>query len=218
MITSRQGRTQPRRLSLKQERKNLEHGYVGGAFQSSGCDFKLLFLLQLYNSRKKHLKNKAEEKLWNDITWELMSDESEVDEDTINKHRLPFRSEGTDSCQLLQCTSHNVTCWRHDTKHATSQLVPRPSLVGDWPDMDTHLPHPKRQRVGLPVFVRGQNVFASFASNITSVMLLAFSLPSKCDHRRKGLQYLLTLQAESTITQYQLNDNCFVHYWIYYYW
>ena len=59
--------------------------------------------------RKKHLKTPAEERLWKEITWEFMSEESCVEDDNmINKHPVPFRSEGShysfnDVC--LSCTS-----------------------------------------------------------------------------------------------------------------
>lgn len=51
---------------------------------------------QLYNMQKKHLKTPAEQRLWKEITWEYMSEESCVEDDdgTINKHPMPFRSEG----------------------------------------------------------------------------------------------------------------------------
>ena len=50
---------------------------------------------QLYNARKKHLKTAAEERLWGDINWEFMSEESQSEEDDeiIRKHPVTFRSE-----------------------------------------------------------------------------------------------------------------------------
>ena len=40
------------------------------------------------------MKNSTEEHLWKEVNWELMSEESEVDEETMQKRGLPFRSEG----------------------------------------------------------------------------------------------------------------------------
>lgn len=53
--------------------------------------------------RKKHLKTPAEERLWKEITWEFMSEESCVEDDDsmINKHPMPFRSEGNFFNKLL---------------------------------------------------------------------------------------------------------------------
>ena len=52
---------------------------------------------------KKHLKTPAEERLWKEITWEFMSEESCVEDDDsmINKHPMPFRSEGNFFNKLL---------------------------------------------------------------------------------------------------------------------
>ena len=53
------------------------------------------FFFQLYNARKKHLKSAAEERLWGDINWEFMSEEShsEEDDEIVRKHPVTFRSE-----------------------------------------------------------------------------------------------------------------------------
>ena len=60
--------------------------------------------MQLYNSRKKHLKNSSEEKLWNEINWEFTSEESEVDDGTIRKHCPEFRSDG----KSIYCTTTSL--------------------------------------------------------------------------------------------------------------
>ena len=50
------------------------------------------FPFQLYNAR---VKSAAEERLWKEIDWEFMSEESHSDgDDTIRKHPVTFRSEG----------------------------------------------------------------------------------------------------------------------------
>jgi len=48
----------------------------------------------LYSSRKKYLKREKEKKLWEEINWEYMTEESSEDEGLFNKHVLPWRSEG----------------------------------------------------------------------------------------------------------------------------
>ena len=38
-------------------------------------------------------KNANEERLWSEINWEFMSEESEVDDESLNRHPLAFRSD-----------------------------------------------------------------------------------------------------------------------------
>lgn len=44
--------------------------------------------------QEKAFENEFEERLWSEINWEYMSEESEVDDETFNKHPLTFRSDG----------------------------------------------------------------------------------------------------------------------------
>ena len=71
----------------------------------------IIFRTQLYNSRKKHLKNSSEEKLWNEINWEFMSEESEVDESTIRKHSLQFQSDGKGTYCTTPCMVNFLISW-----------------------------------------------------------------------------------------------------------
>ena len=49
--------------------------------------------IQLYDRRKRHLKEKEREK-WAQIDYRYMTDESEQDSDTVLQHQLPWRSGG----------------------------------------------------------------------------------------------------------------------------
>ena len=49
----------------------------------------------MYFSRKKYLKREKEKKLWEEINWEFMTEESSGDDSFLNKHVLPWRSEGS---------------------------------------------------------------------------------------------------------------------------
>ena len=63
----------------------------------------ILIALQLYNMRKKHLKRSNYRK----NTWEFMSEEScvEDDDNMINKHPVPFRSESSHYSFIDVCLS-----------------------------------------------------------------------------------------------------------------
>ena len=71
---------------------------------------KVIVFTQLYNARKKHLKNSGEEKLWNEINWEFMSEESEVDGNTIRKHSLQFQSDGKSIYTILPEIMSKILC------------------------------------------------------------------------------------------------------------
>lgn len=55
--------------------------------------YNLKFLHQLYKKTKAVLKNEKEEKMWHDIDWNFMSEESDGDDGVIVRHKLPWRSQ-----------------------------------------------------------------------------------------------------------------------------
>ena len=53
----------------------------------------VLTFAQLYDRRKKHLRNEKEREKWKEIDYRFMTEESDVDEEAVAQHKLPWRSE-----------------------------------------------------------------------------------------------------------------------------
>jgi len=49
--------------------------------------------MQLYDRRKKYLCNNKEKEKWKEIDHRFMTEESNVDEEAVVQHKLPWRSE-----------------------------------------------------------------------------------------------------------------------------
>lgn len=48
---------------------------------------------QLYHRRKKYLRTQKERERWGQINFHFMTDESDLDDDSVAQHKLPWRSE-----------------------------------------------------------------------------------------------------------------------------
>ena len=48
--------------------------------------------MQLYDRRKKHLKKDKEREKWMQIDYRYMTEESDMDEERVGQHKLPWRS------------------------------------------------------------------------------------------------------------------------------
>ena len=53
----------------------------------------ILTCTQLYDRRKKYLRNDKEREKWKEIDHRFMTEESDVDEVAVAQHKLPWRSE-----------------------------------------------------------------------------------------------------------------------------
>ena len=53
----------------------------------------ILTCMQLYDRRKKYLRNDKEKEKWKEIDHRFMTEESDVDEEAVAQHKLPWRSE-----------------------------------------------------------------------------------------------------------------------------
>lgn len=62
--------------------------------------------IQLYDRRRRHLKEKERDK-WAQIDYRYMTEESELDSDTVLQHPLPWRSDG----ELLTSTPGGMRFW-----------------------------------------------------------------------------------------------------------
>lgn len=56
------------------------------------CMTRLFVFIQLYDRRKKHLRNEKERERWMQIDYRYMTEESDMDEDKVGQHKLPWRS------------------------------------------------------------------------------------------------------------------------------
>ena len=53
---------------------------------------KVLFNMQLYDRRKRHLRSNKEREKWMQIDYHYMMEESDIDEEKVGQHKLPWRS------------------------------------------------------------------------------------------------------------------------------
>ena len=71
-----------------------------------------LYLLQVYNARKKFLKPGKEAALWIEIDWQFMTDESSGEEGELVKHPLPWRSRGILNFLFVSMLLSVTESWR----------------------------------------------------------------------------------------------------------
>ena len=53
---------------------------------------KVLFNMQLYDRRKRHLRSNKEREKWMQIDYHYMTEESDIDEEKVGQYKLPWRS------------------------------------------------------------------------------------------------------------------------------
>ena len=65
------------------------------------CITRLFVFIQLYDCRKKHLRNEKERERWMQIDYRYMTEESDMDEDKVGQYKLPWRSNSNVICYYI---------------------------------------------------------------------------------------------------------------------